>query len=316
MSVTIVTAYIQIGGGKHKEAEYGVWMANFLRHVTTPIVIYVNTIELVQQITNELRTGESNQKTVVHLVDMAEAHCTRVCQTTDASFSWAAQHGKDREAYIHNAKLYAVWNEKFAWLARACEEDPFETDYFVWADMGIFRSQFTADVMRRDFGTWPDVSKLQRITDNGRYFAVLQMFPFSRTEEQQSRDAGESRVGPDFSYVNRIGAGVFGGSKPSVRLMCAKYYETLSLYVQEGRFCGKEQNVMASLCLRNAHLLSAITHPRSAITSEERWFYLRNMLRPQQATDIFEASAANVWFYKSNEFPHCAKVHFGHVCVQ
>ena len=55
---------------------------------------------------------------------------------------WEEQERKDPEQGIgHNRDLYTVWSEKTNFLKIAAEENQFNSEYFLWLDIGAVRHQ-------------------------------------------------------------------------------------------------------------------------------------------------------------------------------
>ena len=51
----------------------------------------------------------------------------------------------------HNRLLYSVWNEKTNFMLTAAEKNYFDSDYFVWLDIGAVRHSVSESVRKVKF---------------------------------------------------------------------------------------------------------------------------------------------------------------------
>ena len=162
----------------------------------------------------------------------------------------------------HNPFLYMIWNEKFHFMKRAIELDPFQSNYFMWVDIGCFR------VPNTRFIHWPNPQRLSTL-DKTKVL-VLSVVPFT---EQEWRCNLETL--PSFQHCNRIGAGIFGGGKEVLLKWHDKYYEMLDYFISIGRFIGKEQSIMNSVVVLNREMFDIVTWKQGC---PDPWFYLQEHL--------------------------------------
>ena len=76
---------------------------------------------------------------------------------------------------------------------------------------------------------------------------LLQAIPF--TEEEKTLTEGKSTA--DFTPLARLGGGTIGCDKESLDSWHKAFYQTVQNYLEEGRFMGKDQNMMATTCLES-----------------------------------------------------------------
>ena len=65
----------------------------------------------------------------------------------------------------------------------------------------------------------------------------------------------------------------FGGNQQALDHWATRYYETLELFFAEGRFAGKDQNIMANICCSDPDLVDLISPPDDY--PYDPWFYLQ-----------------------------------------
>ena len=130
---TIVTAFFPLRS-KHKLEDYRKWYANFLSLQDTMVIF--TTPEMVD-VFKGLRTNAKNRTFFVPI----QLNETRVAQIYDLKF-WEHQFDMDTEKRIHKSyQLFQVWLSKSYFVVEAIKINPFQSQVFVWSDIGCFRSQ-------------------------------------------------------------------------------------------------------------------------------------------------------------------------------
>src|SRR5436309_806995 len=125
---TIVTAYYRFKKSKYSHQVYLDWMDNMLE-IHTPMVIFTN--EASKKYVIERRVGLTHLTKIIILEQSEWLTYKYISQ-------WEKHYELDHEKY-HNVDLYMIWNEKSNFLKRAIELNQFNTEYFIWCDIGCFR---------------------------------------------------------------------------------------------------------------------------------------------------------------------------------
>ena len=116
--------------------------------------------------------------------------------------------------------------------------NPFSSSYFIWLDIGAMRQP-----------GYNHQQLVHRIPED-KGVLLLSAVPF--TEEEKTLTNGKSTA--DFSPVARLGGGTIGCDKESLDIWHTAFYKAIQNYLEEGRFMGKDQNMMATTCLENRML--------------------------------------------------------------
>jgi hypothetical protein len=257
MQTTIVTAYFQLPISKKSHDQYTQWMKNMLI-IQTPMLIFSDKASkpLIQRFRGSLPT---------HYVtlDLDDFYTARY------EISFYEHQLLDHEIAIgHNPQLYMIWNEKSHFLKQASEINPFQSDYFLWVDMGCFRVPNTRYVQ------WPNPQKITQLEPDK--MLMVQVYPFRPEELAENHTLASI---PSFQYTNRIGGTMFGGTKGAIDLWHKEYYEMLEHFIRIKRFIGKDQSIMNSVYLWKPHLVQLISQwnePQNGMSSE--WFYMQDLL--------------------------------------
>jgi Bacterial protein of unknown function (HtrL_YibB) len=251
---TIITTYFALGNrSKHPEANYDLWMQNFLR-ITSPIIVY-STQESVPLI---LRYREERPIMIKVLEDVWELPCGRFRHDYEGY-----QFTVDPENHIHYPELYVIWNSKTALVAEVAKENPFHSQYFIWADIGSFR-----DNRSRALGQWPLESTVKELilTDPDRVLVGV--------VDDNSTSTYAMEQGP--LAADFVQGGFFGGTARAVRWFHRAFQKWHDIYLAKGFFVGKDQRIFNALVLsfpRHFLALEAFRFPYEVCGSA--WFYFQ-----------------------------------------
>ena len=231
MSVTLVTCYYRIKS-KHSFQEYDRWISNLSQKFNGNIIIFTSS-----DLEEKMKESFVERSKVV-VKEMKDFYLN---QKYDSEF-WEKQYSMDNpRKHMHRTKeCYMIWNSKFSFLREAIEMNPFESDKFVWNDVGSLRDG-------RDISRYPihknvssdklDIINVQRI---------------------KSREYYQNGVG--------LSGAMFGGGKDLLLDLCEKYYKCFQDYVDRGLFIGCDQQLICTLLHRHPELFNTV--------KSNDWFYL------------------------------------------
>jgi len=130
---TVVTGYFRVPS-KFKPGRYNGWMVNMLS-LQDAMVIFTQA-DLVDQITAFRR--HALDRTVIIPMDLDQLP---IATLFSESF-WQDQLDRDPEKGIHRSyQLFWIWLSKSWWTTQAIRLNYFQSDLFVWSDMGCFRDR-------------------------------------------------------------------------------------------------------------------------------------------------------------------------------
>jgi len=251
---TIVTAYFYLEKSKATHDIYIDRMKNMLI-IDNPMVIFCekNCIELI----TNLRKDKLNKTHIIEITYI-EFYSYKYLQT------FLQHYKKDHELIVgHNIFLYLIWNEKSHFLKKAIEINPFNSDYFLWVDIGCFRKK------NIDFINWPSPNRIKQIPKDK--VLLLEVIPFT---DNELKCINKDYI-PLFQFTNRIGGTIFGGGKDILLKWHDLYYEMLEHFISIDRFIGKDQSIMNSVYLLNQKKCELIKWKPEC---HDPWFYLQDYL--------------------------------------
>ena len=279
---TIVTAYFRVATSKHTPAAFLSRMRTFFSQVGPSGVVVFTSPDLAPTLAAMPRGG-------------GLPPLRFILQDTVWNSSWAApleenfrtvQRGLD----FGNAapELYAIWSSKVAWTAAAAAENPFNTKYFLFVDVG---SQRTPEL---DFSPWPDEGRVASLFEGREGRAVLSaVAPFDAAWDWR-------RVWPHKGA--QIQGGVFGGTAAALLWLNATYSATFEELRRRGYFAAQEQGVLSVLAVEHKERLLIIDAGghKGVGCRLSAWFYFWAFFAPPGRGDArcvsvpvhaFEASA-------------------------
>ena len=137
---TVVTAYYRIPS-KFKPSKYSGWMKNMLS-LQDPMIIFTSQ-DLISTI-EELRNHATNRTVIIPL----ELNDLPIATLYNTEF-WKQQLERDPEKRIHQSyELFWIWLSKTWWVNEAIRLNVYNSDLFMWSDIGCFRnSQYNDKTM-------------------------------------------------------------------------------------------------------------------------------------------------------------------------
>jgi hypothetical protein len=168
---------------------------------------------------------------------------------------WKNEWNQDPEKNIHSWELYAVWALKQEFVHRAIRLNAYNSQYFVWCDIGCFREP-------SNFPKPPRFAEATPSQVSPGHILILKIHEVDST-----------------TY---IGGGVLAGDIQAWTGFRTSYLHTLNTFVDRGIFCGKDQTLYRYMIERNLVPFQVIEtsgewgrlNPYQNPKFSSRWFYL------------------------------------------
>ncbi len=255
--VTLVTAYYSLSKSKHSHSDYQQWIENFLGHIENPVVVFTD-----KQSESHIRSVRAEMGPLrVVLMDLKETEPVKKYGKV-----WEKQHSIDPERQRHSPQLYAIWDTKPWFLNRVAAENPFNSSYFFWVDIGCFREK------GHSYRKWPNVSRINSVLQNRDKMVLGKIHSFTEDDWKKARKR-------ELITKDRIQGTFFGGRAPVLLRYMNLFYDFIDECIGKGWFVGKEQNMMNTLALMNHNSTLVIDASRSNVkTCGDPWFYFQPFL--------------------------------------
>jgi hypothetical protein len=240
---TVVTAFYKFGKSKHSDQEYAEWIDNFFMCTTSPVVCFCESAGLFQKYAGPNRTFVE--------IPFESYDLT----TPEWIAKWKQQMDQDPEKDIHSWELYAVWALKQEFVHKAINLNAYNSQYFVWCDIGCFRKP-------SNFPKPPRFAEDTRSKVSPGHILILKI--------------------KEIDMSIHIGGGVLAGDIQAWAGFRTSYLDTLNTFVAHGIFCGKDQTLYRYMIQRNLVPFQVIEtsgdwgtlNPHKDKKFSSRWFYL------------------------------------------
>lgn len=243
--VTVVTCYYKIKS-KASVSTYMEWIKNFM-WVNDNSLNFYSVIFCDEDSYNTLIVlyPESNKRKYA-IVNKENFTCNFV--------DWDAQWVLDIEKSYHSPDLYRVWNEKPFFIKKAIDFNFFNTDYFLWTDIGIFRN---SNILN-NYITYPNK---KQFLESKIIMALIDGFSQEELTDIKLDDRFNNLI------RSRIAGGYIGGTKDLLIKYSNIYYDILKNFQF---FKGKDQILMTFIVLLNIDMFF--------IVRNTNWFYMLDYL--------------------------------------
>lgn len=240
---TLVSCYYKLGKSKHTHEEYDIWIRNLLVNINTNIVIFTSQNDK-SYLETILDVNKNIQYTII-VKELSELEINNVYQNI-----WEDQERMDPNKQCGRARgCYQLWNSKFHLLKEAIDNNPYNSEYFIWNDIGNVRNNNIIPYLK----SYPNKDKISK---NKLDIVLLKGF---------------SKVQDFFCDEIHFSGSLFGGHKNTILTVCELYYKHFQHYIANNKFIGCDQQIISSVFVRNMNLFNPII-PR--VYNIDPWFYL------------------------------------------
>jgi hypothetical protein len=238
MSSTIVTCYYKFKS-KHSFQDYVFWINNFLKKINNNVVLF--TDKKTEELLRCLIENKENIKVLIREIEELP-----LAKKYNSSF-WEKQEEMDEsEKHANRTKeCFIIWNSKINFVKEAIELNPFNSDKFIWNDIGSLRD-------KRDVNNYPSYNKISKDKID---IILLNDFPRGFL--------GKEKFFRDNIYFS---GSIFGGGKEIFLKFHDLYYKFFNAYVEKGLFIGCDQQIISSVYLKNPEVFNLI--------KSNDWFFI------------------------------------------
>lgn len=246
MTATLVTALYDInrsenGDGRSFE-EYLSWFAETLK-VKSPMVIFVDESlrEFVETNRGDLPTKVITQS----LEEIPYYELNQDIQTVLDSENFKSRIGAPDRVECKMSLYNVVIYSKFPWIKRVIEENPFNTEYFMWIDAGLSRF-FSQHSVSTD-NLYPSQSALETLLEN-KDSVLIQTSMSYYPDLVNATECSEEYFWDARTWVM---AGLWGGGSKVLSQFCDMIDDVLREKMLKNGVINNEQNAMAYLYKNN-----------------------------------------------------------------
>ena len=148
-----------------------------------------------------------------------------------------------------------MWNSKFDLLKEVIETNPFQSEKFIWNDIGNVRDLNHVSILK-------NYPKYDNISNNQLDIALINPFKNKQNFFQNS--------------VHLSGS-IFGSDKQTILILHKLFYEMFDIYLKNDKFIGCDQQILNSVYCNYPNLFNLIDHTDTRHNIQpwvEPWFCL------------------------------------------
>jgi hypothetical protein len=251
MSATIITALYDIDRGTKGDGrtfeEYLTWFEGTLK-VKSPMVIFVD--QSLKEFVEENRKNLPTKIITEPLEDIPYYHLNdkiqEVLDNDDYKNKISAPNRVECKMSLYNVVIFS----KFSWVKRVIEDNPFDSEYFMWMDAGLSRFFVPHDVDVNK--PYPSNNAMEALIDTKDSVLIQVQTSFYpdlvNKEEYSLEDMWDER-----SFVM---AGMWGGGSESLSKFCDLIDDVLVNKMLKNNLINNEQIAMAYVYKNNDDMFS------------------------------------------------------------
>jgi hypothetical protein len=248
-TVTVVTAYYCVKS-KHEPSQYHAWINNLLLHVGSncKMVIFTSS-DLVEYMNAVCKKNVLGASFTVISMEMKEFKLLKRYPLK----MWVQQYAMDpQKSCGRTIECYLIWNSKLMFLKEAMKRNIYDSDKYVWVDIGSCRTT-TNPKLLEDFPRYENVS-------NDKIDIVL-LRPYAEEEMKQVI----------FYNTVHLSGAMFGGNIRAINRLYENFYKALDVYLCGKCFAGCDQQILSTCCVHNPEIFNLIIPDSKKC---DVWFYL------------------------------------------
>jgi hypothetical protein len=248
---TVVTGYFRVPSKYHSD-KYDGWMKNMLS-LQDAMVIFTEP-DLVDQIKN-LRSHAVN-RTIIIPINLDDLPIGKLF----GERFWQDQLERDPEKRIHRSyQLFWIWLSKSWSVAEAIRMNVYDSDIFVWSDIGCFRE--------RKYNSKTLVVHRETVPRH----EILQMAHHTPTPPDEELFNDKYKRKANFYHSGSQ----FVGYKDTMLTFHEYFLETIDRFLEKDMIIVEDQAVLQSVCLSHPEICAYA--PFSQV-KDNHYFGLRSIL--------------------------------------
>lgn len=228
-NTTLVTCFYPVKS-KFTVDTYLDWATKYMR-LKAPIVLFtdISFVDIFLEMRGNLP---------IHIITQPFEEIYMYANYKD---KWAEQYEINKvvsDRFNLSEKLFALWSNKSVWVVEAIQNNPFNTEFFMWVDLGVFR-----DGERT-------ISLVENLFPNHTFFPKDKLIFSSIDDLKIECHNKRDDIFGFFNYPDTYLAGnIWGGGISACVNFREKYEIVLNKYFILGRDCSNDQYPMLSTIL-------------------------------------------------------------------
>ncbi len=240
---TLVTCYYKIPS-KQSHEKYNEYITNFFENLNPDVNLVIFTSsDLIAYFHNFIKNKDNIKIIVREFNDLFIKN--------KYNNIWEKQYEMDLLKYCKRSyQCYIIWNSKVEFVLEVIKLNLFDTDKFIWIDIGCVRNKNCFEYFK-NFGNY------NKISNDKIDIVLLDGF----------KDHNQK------FFVNEVhfSGAIFAGTKNTFIKYHELYYKKFDEYLDNNQFIGCDQQIISSVYLENTCFFNPILPLCSNI---DVWFYM------------------------------------------
>ena len=248
-SVTIVSCYYKIPS-KHNHCNYNLWIQNLLLNIKCNIIIFTSS-----DLVNYFENIKKFNKNLNLIIIVKEFNDLDILKKYNIDF-WDNQYNIDPTPNIgRNKECYIIWNSKMNFIKEAIKLNPFNSDKFIWNDIGSMRNKYFSNFIL--------------------YYPLYNNISSDKLDIILIQDY-KNKMQEYYQNEVHLSGSIFGTSKDTFLKIIDLFYKYLDEYIQNNLFIGCDQQILSTVYIKHPELFNIINPYVNNMNDEiiDKWFYL------------------------------------------
>jgi hypothetical protein len=275
MSITISTCYY-ILKSKFDPENYLQWCLNFVSLINTnnfKLVLYTNEESFEMLISNdEMKRHMSNPNIKIIIYEFEQFN------TYQFKSKWEENHKNNHLLKnIVDWKVNMLWSEKIHMVKNTMDENLFQSDLYVWCDVGYFRNRQN-DLNTTELTTWLNPNSLTKMDNNKIYYGLvnndLRYVQSIYSLVSNKNSVGLPNVPLPLDQIS-VAGGFFICHRDKLTWWHKCYYDKLRLYFDNNYLVKDDQIILADCIFSNMnHFFLCMEND----VNYDNWFMFQRIL--------------------------------------
>lgn len=245
MSATVVTCYYKFKS-KHSAEDYEKWINLFLPNINCNLIIFTSP-DLKDLLLNARRSYPNNTFIICQKFEDLELN-RKYIDKWDYQYSIDPQKAPEHKK--RTKECFILWNSKLLFLKKSIELNPFNSDKFVWTDIGCLRNSNNINLLFN----YPVYEKIS----TGKIDITLLCTINNLYQE---------------FFINEIhfSGAMFGSDSNTILIFCELFYKYFDNFINQNKFIGCDQQTISAVYNKHRELFNPIKPERYWV---DVWFFL------------------------------------------
>jgi hypothetical protein len=269
-SITVITCYYKIKS-KHSFKEYALWIRNLLNNINANLVIFTSADQeqWIKSIIFGILDNDANHANNAN--DANDYENTKIIPNVKIIIReledleivkkynniWDEQYRKDPTSNIRTKECYMIWNSKMSLVKEIIDLNPFNSDKFVWNDIGSMRDN---RYIKQYYNTFMNYPLYQNVSTDKIDIIIIKEF--------------EDPNQIIFQNESHLSGAIFGGGREVFLKLIDLFYRNFDMYIENNYFIGCDQQILATCYQQAPELFNLVIPDYSNQSIIDKWFYL------------------------------------------